>query len=523
MNQIPEIKMDRGIPTLYVKGEPFFALSGEVHNSSSESLEYMEEKVWSKLEGMHLNTLIVPVYWERIEPEEGMFDFTLLDGLIMQSRNHQMHLILLWFGLWKNAESMYVPRWMKQDTQTYFRVEKVNGEKMNTISPLCEAAIAKDANAFRHIMEHIREMDGAESTVIMMQVENEVGLLETPCDYCMQAKEAFAKPIPKVLKKVAQERSKGVNIGKGNCSWKEVFGVEAEEAFMAYYFAKAIEQITKAGRNEYPLPCYVNAWLRQFPWFAGSYPSGGPVREMHGIWRTVAPSLFTLAPDIYVPYVADIMEMYSYEGNPLMIPEVRKDAVTASYAFYAYMHHHALCYSPFGIEDLGLEFNKVKTPTEEMIQALKLDPLSFNLTGSKEGITAVYRFVDALKPLYLKYRGTSHLQSYLQKNEMDQGAYFRFGKYDIEVDYFPRVKGCPIAAGAIFELSENQFLLTGMMSSFKFYPKAGENVKVEFLKIENGNVENGEFLPYQEMNGDERMEILMMNEPVCYQVEVYQY
>ena len=78
--QIPQIREDRGIPTLYVKGRPFIALAGEVHNSSSASLTYMEQKVWPYLEGMHLNTLVVPIAWETIEPEEGSYDFTVLEG-----------------------------------------------------------------------------------------------------------------------------------------------------------------------------------------------------------------------------------------------------------------------------------------------------------------------------------------------------------------------------------------------------------------------------------------------------------
>ena len=103
-NKIPVIQKDeKGIPTLYVKGEPFFCLSGEIHNSGASSLEYMEKNVWGNLTGLNLNSLIVPLYWEMIEPEEGIYSFTLLDGLIRQARQHRMHLILLWFGLWKNA------------------------------------------------------------------------------------------------------------------------------------------------------------------------------------------------------------------------------------------------------------------------------------------------------------------------------------------------------------------------------------------------------------------------------------
>lgn len=516
MSGIPEIRTDRGIPTLYVKDVPFFALSGEVHNSSAESLSYMEKKVWPRIAGMNLNTLVVPLYWNRIEAQEGIFDFTLLDGLICQAREQKKHLVFLWFGLWKNAESTYVPDWIKQNCETYFRVETEYGEKLNTISPLCEAAVCKDANAFAHVMKHIRAIDEEFSTVIMMQVENETGLLGTPCDYCAKAREEFVRPVPEILLELpAAQKRPG--------TWKEVFGEDAEEVFMACHMAGAVEKITAAGRSEYPLPCFTNAWLYQFPWYAGSYPSGGPVRKMHQVWKLAAPSLFTLAPDIYVPYAAKVMDEYGYEGNPLLVPEIRKDAVTASYALYALVKHNALCYSPFGIEDLGEDTENVSTPTEEMIKALKMDPLSFDLTGSRQALSAVYGLFEQMKPLYLQMRGTDHMQCWLQRDENDQGAFFRFKEYNLEVDYFPKTAGCPAAAGVVYELGKNRFLLIGMMSKFIFHPKAGRKKKVSFLKMEKGQLRNGIFMPELEMNGDEYMAMLMMEQPVCYQVELFQY
>lgn len=174
------------------------------------------------------------------------------------------------------------------------------------------------------------------------------------------------------------------------------------------------------------------------------------------------------------------MEEYSYIENPLIIPEVRKDAVTASYALYAFIKYHAVCYSPFGIEELGQTADKTKTPTQEMIETLKLDPLSFNLTGSRESLGAVYRLIEQIKPFYLDYRGSSHMKSYLQKFDADQGSFLRFTDYDIEVIYLPKAKGCPVASGVIFELEENIFLLAGMMSRFVFHTKPGKNVKVVF-------------------------------------------
>ena len=177
---LPVVKRDeKGIPTLYVHDKPFFMRSGEIHNSSASDPVFLEEKLWPALQGLNMNSVIVPLYWELIEPEEGKYDFSLLETLITSARREELKLCFLWFGLWKNAESMYVPAWVKKDTVTYFRAEKVNGEKMTTISPLCAAAVEKDRLAFTAVMRRIRELDEEENTVVVMQVENEIGLLGT--------------------------------------------------------------------------------------------------------------------------------------------------------------------------------------------------------------------------------------------------------------------------------------------------------------------------------------------------------
>ena len=157
---IPQVKDYNGFPTLFVKDEPFFCLAGELHNSDTSDPAYMERAVWPRLQGLNMNSVIAPIYWECIEKTEGVYDFSSLDVLIRQAREAKLHLILLWFGLWKNAESMYVPGWMKRNTKTYFRVKNVKGEPINTISPLCSAAIEKDASCFRAVMRRIRETAG---------------------------------------------------------------------------------------------------------------------------------------------------------------------------------------------------------------------------------------------------------------------------------------------------------------------------------------------------------------------------
>lgn len=248
MSQIPAVRADGKIPTLYVKNQPFQILGREIHNSAASSPEYMLNEVWPRVKGLNLNALIVPVYWELIEPEEGNFDFHTVDSLIRQERDNSMHLVFLWFGLWKNAESMYVPAWMKRDTDKYWRVQQVNGDRINTISPLCKEAVEKDALAFSQFMEHIRCTDEEEYTVIMVQVENEIGILGSERDYSPEADRMFQQKVPDEIEKLYHATG----------TWKEVFQDNAEECFMAYYFASAVEKITESGRKNYPLPCYTN-------------------------------------------------------------------------------------------------------------------------------------------------------------------------------------------------------------------------------------------------------------------------
>ena len=431
-----------------------------------------------------MNTVVAPLYWEQIEAEEGNYDFEVMDGLIRQARENGMHLVFLWFGLWKNAESMYVPGWMKKSTEIYFRAEKPDGKKINTISPLCEAAVEKDAAAFAAIMKHIRETDGEESTVIMMQVENEIGLMGTDRDYSVQGQKAFGEQIPAELAEC---------FGK-NGTWTEVFGEDAGEAFMAYYFASAV-----------------------------SYPSGGPVKEMHKIWKMTAPSLFTLAPDIYVPYVAEILDRYGYDGNPLFVPEVRKDAMTSSYCMYAFTAKNAIGYSPFGIEELALPPEAVDKPPMEVMIALNIDPSAFDITGSKEYLKKTYGLIDQMKPLLLKYRGTDQMKSYVKKSETDFGTFLRFSDYDLLVGYSPKQSAKPLSAGTVIELEKNRFLLVGMNSQFTFMPKTGEPFTVDYLKIEEGTIENGEWKTGRVMNGDEKMSLRFGDMPSCMMVELYKY
>ncbi len=513
MKPVPEIKYYKGAKTLFVDDAPFMVLGGEIHNSSASNLEYLDRSVWPNLEGLNLNTVLIPIYWELIEQTEGVFDYSLIDGIIAQARSQHKRLILLWFGLWKNSESMYVPGWIKKDTKRYFRSQKVNGETINTISPLCQAAVEKDANALAHILAHIKLIDEGQNSVIAIQVENEIGLLGTDRDYSQPAEDEFGKPVPEEVGKAFGVQS----------SWKECFGERAGEYFMAYHFARAVEYITCAAQKEYPLPCYANAWLEQYPWYSGSYPVGGPVASMHKIWRLMAPSLFCLAPDIYVPYVPQVMEEYTQNGNPLFIPEVRKDAVTASYALYAFGHYHAIGYSPFAIEDLSLNPDEIDRPPLNVMIALNIDPSAFDTAGSKAYLAAVYGLMENIRALYFQYRCTAHLQAYLKQSETDYGSFLRFEEYDFLIAYAAKQPQKPLACGMIFEVAPDCFYVIGMMSTIQVLPKPGQNKKVDILKLEEGDFIQGQWKPGRVLNGDEKMSLQIKDRLSCFYLEIFTY
>src|SRR5215831_3396531 len=102
--QIPHLEKQGTAQRLIVDGRPFLVIGGELHNSSSSSIEYMRP-IWQRMLDLNFNTVLAPVSWELVEPREGNFDFELVDGLIDAARRHNLRLILLWFGSWKNGMS----------------------------------------------------------------------------------------------------------------------------------------------------------------------------------------------------------------------------------------------------------------------------------------------------------------------------------------------------------------------------------------------------------------------------------
>jgi len=327
---MPHLERRGRVTQFVVDGHPFLILGGELHNSSSSSLAYLKP-IWPRLVGLHLNTVLAPVAWESIEPEEGRFDFSLVDGLLEGARQNKLRLIILWFGAWKNTFSTYVPPWVKTNTKRFPRVQTSDGRDTDRLSPFSTAGREADAHAFTTLMRHLRETDSEQHTVLLVQVENEVGVIPEARDYSPTANDSFAAPVPSPLMNYLEAhqltlepelRTAWLAAGqKRSGTWQEVFGTTSLTAdlFMAWHYASYIQHLAAAGKAEYPLPLYANAALIRPNYEPGQYNSGGPLPQSMDLWRTAAPSIDLLAPDIYFNEFAFWAQQYNRPGNPLLM------------------------------------------------------------------------------------------------------------------------------------------------------------------------------------------------------------
>src|SRR6266446_1049104 len=258
--------MESATGQLILNGQPFLILGGELGNSSAGTAAQADFIV-PKLAAMHVNTILMPVAWEQVEPKEGSFDFSILDHWIGTAQKHNMHLVLLWFGSWKNAFSNYAPSWVKSDPKRFPRAESADGKPLEILSTLSPETRRCDSRAFAALMRHIRERDFQQTAVLMVQVENEVGYLGPGRDRSPDANRLFHGRVPDVLiRSLAAKRLQlapelAAHFNERGKSWSEVFGDAADEVFMAWSYAAFIEAVTQAGKTEYALPMYVNAQL----------------------------------------------------------------------------------------------------------------------------------------------------------------------------------------------------------------------------------------------------------------------
>jgi hypothetical protein len=354
--ELPRISKSGDSGQLIVGGKPYLILGGELGNSSAGTAA-QADGILPRLAAMHVNTVLMPVAWEQIEPVEGTFDFSILDHWIDVAREQHLHLVPLWFGSWKNGVSSYAPTWVKQDPKRFPRAESADGGPLETLSTLGVETMKADSAAFAAFMKHLKQKDENQQTVLMVQVENEVGYLGLGRDRSPMANRLFEGPVPAQLMQALQKNRDllspelRVQFNSSGKKWRDAFGEASDEAFMAWNYARYIQAVAEAGKHEYALPMYVNCQLPAPGERAGQYPSGGPHPYYLEVYRVTAPSLDFYSPDIYWSNFEYWIDRYRFNGNAVFVPEARMDAAPYN-VLYAYGEAKAFGFCPFGIDSV---------------------------------------------------------------------------------------------------------------------------------------------------------------------------
>ena len=488
---VPRIIEKDGRHALLVDGQPFLILGGQAHNSSGWPA--MLPNVWQSIEAMHANTLEVPIYWEQIESQPGKFNFSIVDTLLLQARAHNKHLVILWFATWKNGSSHYMPEWMKLESKKYPNIIGKSGQPVDSPSPHTQAAMEADAKAFAEVMRYLKKAD-QQHTVLMVQVENEPGAWGSVRDYSANAQKLFEGAVPKELLNPTILKALNKPVGSKG-AWTEVFGKDADEYFQAWSVAKYIGYVAAAGKAVNSLPLYVNVALRDpitNP-SANNYESGGATDNVIPIWKTAAPAIDLLAPDIYLPEsekALKVIDLYDRIDNPLFVPEIGSGEEYTRY-FYPVLSHGGIGFSPFGIDDNGNGEKKEETETR------------------LASIAREYAMATPMMRELAKWSFEGKIKSVVEHEDhanqtIDLGGWqatVSFGasrRNNIEVNSHPTGKAM------VVQLGENEFILVGTLCHFTFKPIGNNSGKAwQYLKVEEGQYENGTFRLQRIRNGDE--------------------
>ena len=509
----PHLETRHGVRQLVVDGKPFLILGGELHNSSSSSLAYMKT-LWPVLVEKKLNTVLAAVSWELLEPEEGKFDFTLVDGMIQQARQNRMRLVFLWFGSWKNGVSSYPPYWVKTNPQRFPLAQDKSGKILNVLSTFSTATRDADAKAFAALMRHIRDVDGKEHTVIMMQVENEVGVLGETRDCSPAANAAFAALVPKELMSYLQQHKDTLvpelcevwktNGMKTSGTWAQVFGEgpwSPDSIFMAWQYARYINKVAEAGKAEYDIPMYVNAWLDGANGRPGQYPSGGPLPQVSDIWRAGAPRIDFQSPDIYPTNFDDYCARFTRNGNPLFVPETRAGMQGATNVLTALFKRNGIGFCPFAIEDRGMGARGLES------SASPADPLA-----------QTYAILDFVAPDILNAQGKNMIAFLEDTDSNSPPQTVKLGDYTLNITYgMPAMGGRggrgfgPVGSSTsnvsparfVICCGPGEYVFVGGPMSVTFtpnVPNAGTNLLGSF---DESMFVDGRWVPGRRLNGDE--------------------
>jgi hypothetical protein len=486
----PKLVEKDGRYALMVDGRPYLVLGGQIHNSSAWPSELPQ--VWESMAALHANTVEAPVYWEQLEPQQGHFDFTSVDQVVEGARAHGLHVVLLWFGTWKNGNMHYVPEWVKTDPARFPRTIRPDGQPIDVLSPMSRNSLEADKAAFVALMRHLKQIDGERHTILLIQVENESGNIGSIRDNSPDANREFAGQVPVDLLAAAHKQPG---------TWTAVFGGDADEVFQAYHQAKYINEIAAAGKQEFAIPLYINVWIdypaaqlpqRQLDTPGIGYPSGGAVQKLVGLWRKLAPSIDMIGPDIYADdseFYRATIDAYRRPDNPLWIPETGRSDSFAKFFFTA-LGDGAIGFSPFGVDQTG--WNILGD------QSWKAHARNFSLIEPMSREIAQLEFDGKLK--------TAVEEPGQSTEEVDFGSWQAAVAFGFPQPDGRRSPGTKDAHGAalIAQLGPDEFLITGVDASITFHlPGKLPWIRSQILSAEQGTYENGVWKPLRLWNGDE--------------------
>jgi len=522
---LPHLLHKNGRHALIIDGEPFLILGAQCNNSSGWPA--MLPKVWSAMEMLHVNTLEIPIYWEQFEPQPGQYDYHVMDTIISQARQHDLRLVLLWFATWKNGSNHYMPQWMKLQPEKYTNIIGKDGRQIDSPSPHAQAALEADIKAFSAFMRHLKQFD-TKHTVIMVQVQNEPGSWDTVRDYSPEAQELFNSPVP-------TEVLASMNLlPESNRNWSDVFGRDADEFFQVWHVASYIGQVAAAGKAIYPIPVFVNGSIRDplNPGWPPTYQVGGPNDNVFELWKTAAPAVDILSPDIYIgdtEAYLKVLELYSRPDNPLFVPETIGFGAFTRF-FFAALGQGAIGYAPFGMDDTRIRIGRDGNPlsSEEIYGATALNYRLFkpmvreiaklNFEGKIQ--TAVQLFVDPDADPGNSVDRVNYIT--------DRSLHFDGWDADIAFGTFRRLARSesqpetPDGRILVAELDKGQFLLTGYHCRVMFRPTGQNEGKFwQYLIVEEGQYIDGEFKADRILNGDQTDWGLNFTPPTVLRVSLY--
>ncbi len=508
---LPRLVQQDGRHALLVDDAPYLILGAQTNNSAN--YEAALKDVWQVVDKLNANTLVIPVAWEQVEAVEGQFDFAFVDTLLAQARERDKRLVLLWFATWKNNGPAYAPEWVKLDNQRFPRVIAQDGKVLNSLSPHFRTTLQADKRAFVALMQHLKQNDPLR-TVIMVQVENEVGTYGSVRDFSGTAEAVFNQPVPETLL---------TDVNKTEGTWHQVFGQNADEFFHAWHIGRYVNEIAKAGKAVYNLPLYVNVALRNpyHPGKPGQYSSGGATDNVLHIWKSAAPAIDLIAPDIYFrdhKTATRVLQLYSRPDNPLYVAEIGNDQPYARYLFDT-LGHGGIGFAPFGMDDtdytnypLGAAAmtNETLAPFAELYRlfgpmAREWADISFR--HPTWGVSEPVDTVDASQKIW-----NAQATDKPEHTGDDYTQRIDLGKWTAEVSYGrpmfyidPPTGNQPASGGALIaELGDDEYLVTALRARVSFSPNRELNGEQFMMaRVEEGHFENGQWVFERVWNGDQ--------------------